>query len=398
MADGDPEDRPSAETPGEGGERERRRRIRLTPERRRFLGAARSLHDSPPSAKEKVSKTNLRPIETSPPNPTALGEDATPRRERVWKLSRVMEMQNVVLLFGAAVLLVGVFYAGKKYEYLKYFIASRKHAEIAARVTRQFGNASAEELVEQAIVAERLGNWEEAAQRLIAAKYKNIALPGVIFRAAKLYYDHNDFDSADRLFESSISFGENIDAANYYRGMIASGQSDFAGAERFFEAATSAAPFNADYYYSLAETCRKDHRPKEAIARYEQAARRAGGDEEQTICRFKARMASLEAGEVAPVSAELDRKRGSSPLSVDWLLTAAALEIHQLHVPEAVKLVEQAREADQSRLFALFAGCVSDRLFTLACQNNPEIAQACRVESPNTSLAQPQERVKPEPP
>ena len=309
-----------------------------------------------------------------------------------------MEMQSVVLLLGAVVFLAAVFYAGKKYEYLKYFLAARRQAKIAARVTGQFGNASAEDLVEQAIVDERIGNWEQAAQRLIAAKYKNIALPGVIFRAAKLYYDHNDFDSADRLFESAISFGENVDAANYYRGMIASGRSDFPGAERFFEAAASAAPFNADYYYSLAETCRKDHRPREAIARYEQAARRAGGDEERVICRFKSRMASLETGEVEPVSSELERKTAAGPLSVDWLLTAAALEIHQLHIPEAVKLVDQAREADRSRMFALFAACVSDRLFTLASQNNPEIAQACRVESPNTSSAQPQESVKPEPP
>jgi tetratricopeptide (TPR) repeat protein len=397
MADENPEDTPSAATPGESAQPERRRRIRLTPERRRFLGAARSLHDSP-SPEQKTPKANLRPVETPAPKPMASGEEPGPHQERIWKLSRVMEMQNLVLLFGAAVLLAGIFYAGKKYESLKYFITSRKQAEIAARVTRQFGTASAEDLVEQAIVAERLGNWEEAAQRLIAAKYKNLALPGVIFRAAKLYYDHNDFDSADRLFESSISFGENVDAANYFRGMIASGRSDFTGAERFFEAATSAAPFNADYYYSLAETCRKDHRPKEAIARYEQAARRAAGDEEQVICRFKARMASLEAGEVGPVSSELEKKRSSGPLSVDWLLTAAALEIHQLHVPEAIKLVEQAREADQPQLFALFAACVSDRLFTLACQNNPEVAQACRVESRNTSLAQPHESVKPEPP
>jgi len=394
MANEDPNDPPEEQTPGREGKRDRQR-IRLTPERRRFLGAARSLHDTPPSVEEKPSP---RPIEARAPKSSIPMEEPAARRERVWKLSRVMEMQNVVLLLGAAVLMAGIFYAGKKYEYLRYFLAARKQAEIAAKVTGQFGNASAEDLVEQAIVAEHLGNWEEAAQRLIAAKYKNLALPGVIFRAAKLYYDHNDFDSADRLFESAISFGENVDAANYFRGMIASGKGDFAGAERFFEAATTAAPFNADYYYSLAETCRKDHRPKEAIARYEQAARRAGGDEEQTICRFKARIAALEAGEVAQVSSELDQKQKSGPLSVDWLLTAAALEIHELHAPEAVKLLDQARETDQSRLFALFAACVSDRLFTLASQNNPEIAQACRVESRKTSSAQPQESVKPEPP
>jgi tetratricopeptide (TPR) repeat protein len=307
-------------------------------------------------------------------------------------------MQNVALLFGALVLLAATFYVGKKFEHWKYLIASRKQAKIAAGVTGQFPGVSSEELVEQAIVDESLGNWEQAAKRFIAAKYKNLSLSGVLFRAGKLYYDHGDFDSADQLFDSAIGFGENIDASNYFRGMIASGRNDFPAAERFFEAASNAAPFNADYYYSLAETLRKDHRPKDAIARYEQAARRAATDEERTICRFKSRMAVVEAADIAPVSSELAQKQGAGPLTVDWLMTAAALEIQQGRISDAVRFIEQARDADQSRLFALFAACVSDRLFTTASQGNQELAQACRVASRKTSSAQPHESVKPEPP
>src|SRR5260370_40112663 len=109
--------------------------------------------------------------------------------------------------------------------------------------------------------------------------------------------------------------------------MIASGRNDFPAAERFFEAATSAAPFNADYYYSLAETLRKDHRPKDAIARYEQAVRRAATDEERTICRFKARMAAVKAADIRPLSSEPQRKQTPGPLTADWLMPPAALEI-----------------------------------------------------------------------
>jgi tetratricopeptide (TPR) repeat protein len=390
-------DEPSAGVPSPP-DAERHRKMRLTPEQRRFLGTPRSLHD-PGMTEEKPAKIqSTEKAKIAPPESSRPQRQETPRRARGWRLSRAVEMQNVALIFGALVLLAATFYVGKKFEYWKYLIASRKQAKIAARVTNQFPGSSSEELVEQAMVDERLGNWEQAAKRLVAAKYKNLSLPGVLFRASKLYYDHGDFNSADQLFDSAIAFGENVDASNYFRGMIASGRSDFPAAERFFEAAANAAPFNADYCYSLAETLRKDHRPKDAIARYEQAARRGATDEERTICRFKARMAAVEAADTGPVSSELEQKQSAGPLSVDWLMTSAALEIQQGHISNAVQVIERARDADQSRLFALFAACVSDRLFTNASQENQELAQACRVENRKTSSAQPHDSVKPGPP
>jgi tetratricopeptide (TPR) repeat protein len=282
------------------------------------------------------------------------------------------------LVAGALILLAATFYIGKKFEYWRYVIATREEAKIAAKATGDFAGASAEELIEHAVMDEQAGRWDDAAKRLIAAKYKNVALGGVLFHAAKLYYDHSDFDAADRLFESAIGFGENVDAANYYRGMIASSRSDFPAAERFFEAAMNAAPFNPDYYYSLAEMLRKDHRPKDAIARYEQAVRR-GQESEQTICRFKARMASLEAGDVDPVREELEQKRKLGPLSVDWQMTEAAIAIHQGDTAQAVKILTEAREVDRPQLDARFAACAGDRFFAIACQSNQELAQACRV-------------------
>ena len=161
--------------------------------------------------------------------------------------------------------------------------------------------------------------------------------------------------------------------------MIASARGDFSAAERFFEAAANAAPLNADYYYSLAETLRKDHRPKEAVSRYEQAGRRTSDEAGQTICRFKARMTELEAGDLTKVRAELEQTQSHGSLAVDWIMTAAALEIQQGQTEQAIPLVEQAHAADESRMFALFAACVSDRFFSVASQNSPELARVCNV-------------------
>jgi len=359
-------------------------RLRLTPEQRRFLSGSRPINPQP-AAEQKSSQgepapkvKSAPPMQPRPPETSHPPEQRAPRRSRGGRFSKVLEMQRLALVAGALILLVATFYVGKKFEYWRYLLATRNEAKIAAKATGEFTGASAEELVEHAVMDEQLGHWDDAARRLIAAKYKNMALGGILFHAGKLYYDHSDFDSADRLFESAIGFGENVDTANYYRGMIAVSRNDFPAAERFFEAAMSAAPFNADYCYSLAETLRKDHRPKDAIARYEQAARR-GQESEQTICRFKARMATLEAGDVDPVRDELEQKRKLGPLTIDWQMTEAAIAIHQGDTGQAAELLEEAREADRPQLDARFAACVGDRFFAVACQSNQELAQACRV-------------------
>ena len=374
MAESDPEER-------------ERGRLKLTPEQRRFLGGPRSKHSG---AEEETPKPEpAAKVKTSPPEPIPPSDQHAPRRVRKWRMSRVLEVQNLALLVGGLVLLGATFYVGKKFEYWRYLLAARRETKIAAKVTGEFAGASAEELVEHAVMSERLGQWDDAAKRLIAAKYKNMSLAGVLFHAGKLYYDHSNFDAADRLFESAIGFGENVDAANYFRGMIAVSRNDFPAAERFFEAASNAAPFNADYFYSLAETLRKDHRPKDAIARYEQAARRGADESAQMICRFKARMAALEAGDVEPVNDELEQKQKLGNLSVDWLMIEAALAIHHGDTSQAVKLIEQARGVDEPRLFARFAACVGDRFFTVACESNQELAQACRIDQEKSPAEQP---------
>jgi tetratricopeptide (TPR) repeat protein len=389
-------DAPSAgEVSSSSESKTRAQKFQVTPEQRRFLGGAPSFRQQ--SVPEKKPARPAPGPTVHPTSPSSPDVQKTPRRARGWRISTPVELQKIVLLVGAVMLLGGAFYIGKKYEYWKYLIATRKDAEAVAKLTSEFAGASAEELVENAIVAERLGKWDEAARRFIAAKYKDAALGGVLFRAGKLYYDHSDFESADRLFESAIGYGENIDGANYYRGMIASARGDFPAAERFFEAAANAAPFNADYYYSLAETLRKDHHPKDAIARYEQAIRRGGGESEQTICRFKTRLAELEAGDLTKVSSEVEQQQSHGNLSADWIMTAAALEIQQGHIEQAIRLVEQARDADQSRLYALFAACVSDRFFAVASQNNPDLARACTVAGQKPTPAAAAEGSKNEP-
>jgi tetratricopeptide (TPR) repeat protein len=392
-----PSQTPSSPTP------ERPRPAGITSELRRFLGGparfrrerrARAEQTEEVEAPASVEKTvpELRPERASEmartPRAEAESSEREPRDRPTGppgaalpdtKLRHAAEMQNVVLIVGAGFVLLIAFYVGKKFDYWKALLASRNRSKLAGLVTEKYPGLSADELVERALVAERLGNWHEAAERFVAAKWKNPMYRGILFRAGKLCYDHGDFDNADKLLEHAIISGEHVDMANYLRGLIAVGHSNLPAAEGFFEAAANAEPFTPGYYYYWAEALRKDHHPKEAIRRYEQAAVRTAGEQDATVCRFKERMARVETGETSQLSAEIENKRSAGPLSVDWSLTAAALQIRAGNISEAIPLIDQARAADEQRLFSLFASCTADMLFTQACRNHPEIAQACRV-------------------
>jgi tetratricopeptide (TPR) repeat protein len=392
------------------------RRAAITSELRRFLGVARSRPGR--SAKKKKARRLPSPVQKATPEmprepePTEAHPEATrpqriklprtpptsvnkekstaaqlPQRMPVQpaaalvpdrKSRRAAEMQKIALIIGGLFLLLFTFYVGKKFEYLKYRIASWNKPKLSG-VSDKFPGASSEQLIDQALAAERLGNWHEAVERFLSAKQKNLNYRGLLFRTAKLCYDHGDFGNADKLFERAIAFGENVDTANHFRALIAIGRSDYPAAERFFEAATRAEPFLPGYYYYWAETLRKDRHPKEAMQRYEQAAARTSSQQDVTVCQFKIRVTRLEAGDTGGLDAEIEEKYAAAPLSVDWLLTEAALKIRQGHIAEAVPLIDSARVADENRLFSLFAACTADMLFSEACRNHPEIAQACRI-------------------
>src|SRR5689334_23248319 len=150
------------------------RRLRITPEQRRFLGPARSRHDwvgaedkaaesegHAPLARAVPQRTpeeeyappmeeNLPPPSHSIPYPAggsqSIGPDTgqeispqehLPERKRVrhvgrqFTLSRALEFQNIALAVGALFVLFLAFYVGKKFEYWRYVFLSRKQAQLA---------------------------------------------------------------------------------------------------------------------------------------------------------------------------------------------------------------------------------------------------------------------------
>lgn len=406
MAESDPND-PLDESAA--GRPKRRPRQQMTRELRKFLGSGRSWHqreasreEAAPAGEEPLGETETvepvwPPISPDPDPVEAIPH--APTRPRMpppspavvpdQKISRALEMQTVALIVGAFILLGATFYAGTKIRSLKAFISSRNKPETAQIDSKKYPGMSSDELVEQALAAERLGQWREAVERLLVAKRRNMLYRDLLFRAGKICYDHGDFDGADRLLDRAIAFGEQVDTANYLRGLIAAGRNDFPAAEQFFEAAITAEPFTPGYYYYLGEALRREQRPKDAIKPYEQAASRTVNELDASLCHFKARMAKAETADRPQLQTELNQKRSAGPLTIDWLLTDAALRIEAGESAEAVQLIQQARAVDSPKLAAFFSSCISDMLFIEAGKKHPEIADACQLSSSSAAVPAP---------
>ncbi len=285
-------------------------------------------------------------------------------------------MQHAILILGAILLLGLSFYGGTKFNYVKYLIASRNAPKLD-KSPDLYPGIVPEDLVKQALVAERAGQWQEAVERFMAAKKKDLRYRGILFRVGKILYEHRDFDAADQAFERANAFGENVEAANYYRGLIAVRRRNLPAAERFFEAAVAAAPFVSDYHYYWGEALRLDLKPEQSLPHYEQAVLLARDDQDAAVCQFKIRMGKIEAAEGLAVAADLAKKEAAGPLSVDWLMTAAALQLRGGHVDAARQLILQARAANAP---GLFASCVNDFYFHDAAQKYPELAEALHLD------------------
>ena len=372
-------------------ERRRHRPAGITPEQRRLLDTSRGPSAHPTERAQPEPDTPPTPDPEKRPTPSPPESHPTHKSRRVdpgdfggvtapgqptARASRVIEARQAFLILGTILLLGLSFYGGTKLNYLRYLLASRNAPKLEQGADRYHGVA-AEELVKQALNAERAGKWQEAVERFMAAKNKDLRYRGILFRVGKLVYEHRDFDAADKAFERAITFGENVEAANFYRGLIAVRRRNLPAAEQFFEAAVEAAPFVPDYHYYWGETLRLDLKPEQSVAHYDQAVLLARTDQDAAVGQFKIRMAKIEAAEGATVAAELTAKESAGPLSADWLMTAAALQLRSSHVDSARQLILQARDAKAP---GLFASCVNDFYFREAAKKNPELAEPLHLD------------------
>lgn len=396
------EDGPDGEEPSlkpeESRQRSKRQRF-LTPEQRRHLATSRPASAAQTSSEQTglpdSAATDENIAEEIQPTPKSLlpeGEpafetedsesDSKPRPSNLGahsKAAREIELRHAVMVIACFVFLCAIFYAGKKFEYVKYLIVSRKNADSLEAGPDKFPGLSYEELMETGLAAEKRGDWPEAVDRFLTAKRKNLTVPGILFHIGKGSFDRGDLDGADTALDHAIKFGENLPVANQLRALIAVRRHDLPAATRLFEAATAAEPFVADLFYYLGETLRLDQHPREAIQRYQQAIQRTPSTQDTSLCEFKIRLARIEASDAASVAAEVEEARRAGQLSVPWLMIDAALQLHAGNVSDAGARILEARSQGLS---GLFLTCAGDTMFQKAGETHPEIAPLVAMPTP----------------
>ncbi|MDQ2869046.1 MAG: hypothetical protein M3R59_11670 [Verrucomicrobiota bacterium] len=384
----------------------------MTPEMRRFLGAGRSLSDKEtrPAVRdtekpaEIVERAPEIPKRIPPPKAQAPRDEATPAPatkaaapsrlpvtgasfEAHREEARAKEFFKIGAVVALILLILGVFYLGRKIDYWRYRWHLRKMTEETARKPDKFPQFTGEQLIEQALIAEKAGRANEAVEKLLAAKSKSPQTQGLLLRAAIILFRHHELDLADRLLQRAIAIGENADGASVFRGLIAMKRKDYLGAEKSFDDATRLSPFLPQPYFEWAEALRLDRKPKEAIARYQQAALRAASASDEAVCQYKVRITRIEMGEADPVRQELEKRRAAGgDLSVDWLMTAAALDIRDGKFGAATDLINKARANPHD---LMFLACANDPFFREVADRHPELAPLLRPEGKTLPLFSP---------
>jgi len=323
--------------------------------------------DEPPFSAEEEPK---KPAAAAHPKPSAHPGPVAPAPIARRKGSRILEIQQAALVLGVVLLMGLAFFLGKNFERLKYMVLARTNPPLE-KMPDHYPGVSAPDLVEQALEKERTGDWQEAVKMLLTAKQKDLRYRGIFLQVGKLFFTHRDYASADKAFARAIAFGEDLGEAWQFRGLVAIQRNDFTAAQQHFEEATRADPFVADFHYFRAEALRLGLQPQAAIPHYEAARVRARNEQDATVCAFKIRLARMEAAASAEVETELAEKAAAGPLSVDWLLTAAALKLRAGKIEEVIRDVEGARAAKDP---GLFSSCVSDMVFKDAARKHPELA------------------------
>lgn len=356
----------------------RERRKGLTSEQRRLLGTPRAL--SPPPDDESPPSVAAA-AETAPAPPSGRPAASPPAEARKReggdaligqaKASRHLEMQHAFIVLGILIAIVAIFFAGRKFDAIRYRIMSQFRPAKFEAGPDKFPGLSAAELIEAALVAERQGDWNGAVERFMAAKRKDIRYQGILFRVGKTSYDRGEWEQADRALELALQFGENVAMANHLRATIAVRRHDLAAAERFAAAAANAEPLQGDFYYYWGEILRLNQRPRDAIRRYQEAIQRTPSAADATLCQFKIRLARLEAAEASALATEIEARRQAGTLTLDWLMTDAALRLHLGKIQEAAQLLTAARARGVAGLFDPLVG---DVVFRRAAEAYPEIA------------------------
>lgn len=229
------------------------------------------------------------------------------------------------------------------------------------------------QILASALALQQQGNYAEALQEYEKALQLDPTLRGVTCQMGIAKFQLGDHDGAMEMLDRSIAMGEEETASRLLLGVIHAKEKRYEEAEAEFEQVLVLEPGEAQAHYNMGEMLREQGRKEEAVIRLRQAVQI---NPQEPLFAFKLRLARLEAGEAGVVEQEAREQLMLDSPTGDWLMTAAAINLHREEWQEAAKMLGYAGASMQPQMF--FA-MLQDRSFA-AHAERPEIRPFYQVE------------------
>ncbi len=304
---------------------------------------------SPAARPDVASSTKGPPIPVEPLT-SRVRRQQTPAKRGSWL--------GVATQLGALALLVGSFVLGR-FSVSKVVVAPA--APAAPEVVNRDGKATTillsdanATLIDQAMAAEQNRDFKTAADLLGKVKASGEHVRGLTFQLAQVAVFQGDFVKALPLLNDALVEGENVGEVYNMRATLSTGRGGLVRGIGMneYETSTKVDPFGARNFYYWGSALRRVGKDQAAIVRLQQAIDRLREPEEESLYRLTLRLAQIEAGQEKDFADELAKQLALPNPEMDWLITAAAEEMHNGKFAAAAGYLDRAAARGGSEIFA----------------------------------------------
>ena len=291
-------------------------------------------------------------------NPLPSLEPLKPRQRRQQGSPKRASWSGLLTQLGFLVLLAGSFVVGRisvpKVTPATVAPAAPVVVNNDGTVTTKLLSDANAALIDQAMAAEQSGDFRKAEDLLSKVKESGEHVNGLSLQLAQLAVYEKDFNRALPLLNKSLSEGENLGEVYNLRATLSNrGALVRGGGMNDYETATKLDPFESRNFYYWGEALRRTGKDQAALVRLREALDRLREPALESLYRLKIRLALIEAGQENEFAENLAKQMVSPNPEMDWLITAAALEMHRGNYAAAAEDLDRASRRGDAESFAL---------------------------------------------
>ena len=202
-------------------------------------------------------------------------------------------------------------------------------------------------LIDQAMAAEQAADFQKTLALLEKVKASGAHVPGLAFQLGQAAVFDRDYTKAMHLLNDAIAQNDAAAEAYNIRATLNSRNNLLRGnGLNDYETATKLNPFGARDFFYWGEALRRAGKVQAAIVRLQQAIDRLREPELESLYRLTLRLAKIEAGQEKEFADELAKQLALPNPTMDWLITAAAEEIHNGRFATYLEKAQQRGDAE----------------------------------------------------